>query len=142
MGPDLPEQRIVAGVGDRGGGVMLRPIDAKRFGAATPLFVGHGLNPLRASSAAGRSRTSPRSGANTSVAGNDPGSSRRLRFNSSSVPARLDRIVPPTLADIFPVADSHHACCGLLWDIPDVSRNPFVASREKDESAAFVRAQP
>src|SRR5215475_7666849 len=127
MAPDLPEQRVVAGVGDRGGGVMLRPIDAERFGATTPLLVGRGLSPLRASSAAGRSRTSPRSGANASGAGTRPGSSGSLRSDSSAAPARLDRIVPPTLADIFPVADSHNACSGLLWGLPGVSRNPFVA---------------
>src|SRR5262245_58364570 len=106
MAPDLPEQRVVAGVSDRGGGVMLRPINAERFGAATSLLVGRGLSPLRASSAAERSRTSPRCGANASGAGNGPGSSGSLRFHSSIAPARLDRTVPPTLADIFPVADS------------------------------------
>src|SRR5262245_55459284 len=142
MAPDLPEQRVVAGVGDRGGGVMLRPIDAERFGAATPLLVGRGLSPLRASSAAGRSRTSPRSGANASGAGIAPGSSGSPRFDYSDAPAGLDRIVPPTLADIIPVADSHHACSGFLWDLPRVSRNPLVASREKDKGSAFIRAQP
>src|SRR5262245_16251304 len=142
MAPDLPEQRVVAGAGDSGGGGMLRPIDAERFGAATPLFVGLGLSTLCDSPAAGRSRTSPRSGANASGAGNGAGSSGNLHFDSSAAPDRLGRIVTPPLADIFPVADSHHACSGLLWDLPDVSGNPFVAGREKDESSAFVGAQP
>src|ERR671930_2539748 len=115
MAPDLPEQRVMAGVGDHGGGVMLRPFDAERFGAATPLLVGRGLSPMRASSAGGRSRTSPRNGANASGAGNGADSSGSLRFDSNATPGRVDRNVSPTPVDIFPIADSHHACSSFLW---------------------------
>src|SRR5262245_778574 len=142
MAPDFPEQRVVAGAGDHGGGVMLRPIDAERFRAATPLLVGRGLSPLRACSAAWRSRTSPRSGANASGAGIGHGSSGSLPFDSHATTCRVDRNVSPAHMDIFPVAGSHHARSGLLRDRADVSRNPLVASREKDTGSAFVRVQP
>src|SRR5262245_35188663 len=141
MAPDLPGQRVVAGVGDHGCDVMLRQIDAERFRAGPPLLVGRGLSTLRACSTAERSRTSPRSGANASDAGIGPGSSESLRFDSHATPGCVDRNVSPALVDIFPVTGSHYARPGLLWDRAGVSRNPFMASLEKDESPAFVRAR-
>jgi hypothetical protein len=44
------------------------------------------------------------------------------------------------IVGIFPVAGSHQARSGLLRGRAGVSRNPFMASWEKDESLAFTRA--